>query len=313
MTGLTVTTRSATKASRKKEKDDDWESNLFDGEDAEWPAFKVQIMALASAKGCKTGLTDTVTKLFTDLEMLEARANDEKKTRLQELQYDANAKALALLTTRCTGVALSYVMASNTDRVPDSEDAAEAWRVLNERYQPGASKNDLVTITQEFNAVKFYSTENPEDAMQKLEYWNQRLKGCGSNYEKDEFEMLAHILASLPAEYAPVKTKLHNQLTTTSMKDFKSDIRYQWTLVNAAYLENLAEQDKERDTALTTASYGPYKGICTKCGKQGHKAEKCKSHIKCFKCNKKGHYANECTSDRTSDEETCNMALLTIG
>lgn len=42
---------------------------------------------------------------------------------------------------------------------------------------------------------------------------------------------------------------------------------------------------------------------CTKCGKQGHYANKCKSEIKCYNCNKFGHYSNECRSNNKSNRD----------
>jgi hypothetical protein len=40
---------------------------------------------------------------------------------------------------------------------------------------------------------------------------------------------------------------------------------------------------------------------CNKCGKKGHMAKDCKSHITCFNCGKKGHMSKECRLPRSNN------------
>jgi hypothetical protein len=51
-----------------------------------------------------------------------------------------------------------------------------------------------------------------------LEFCNQRLGGIDRKYQKDNLQMKAHILATIPDAYDQIKTKLLGALDTTPLK-----------------------------------------------------------------------------------------------
>jgi hypothetical protein len=78
-----------------------------------------------------------------------------------------------------------------------------------------------------------------------------------------------------------------------------------------------------------------FKGLCTNCGKQGHKGSECrggkksengsskapgdKSKVTCYNCQVKGHYANKCplpstkTTKPDKDKEDNNELGMFVG
>ena len=82
--------------------------------------------------------------------------------------------------------------------------------------------------------------------------------------------------------------------TTVTLGDLKSKIRTFYT----RKLKTL----KSGDELALLAVYKQFKGLCQKCGKQGHKALECRNKdpmqnkgVKCFNCNRyAGHIARDC-------------------
>ena len=123
-------------------------------------------------------------------------------------------------------------------------------------------------------------------------------------FEKEDKEVIAHILNKLLPVYSEVVTNVEGMLSMT-LHDVKAKIR-------AFYKRKL----KDKQTTQEHAMYanGKFKGNCRNCGKQGHKASKCcsksnvagdkgqkekKSGMKCFNCNKfAGYYAKDCPESK---------------
>jgi hypothetical protein len=143
-------------------------------------------------------------------------------------------------------------------------------------------------IFQGLADVKF--DDKTKAAIQQLELWSKRLGNIDKHYKKTDRELKAHVLTNLPMLYEPVKTKLHNILNETSMRQLH------WKILNAKQLAMESELEEENDHHALY-NYKPYKGNCTMCGKMGHKAEACrdnKGHVECWNCHKKGHYKSYC-------------------
>ena len=97
---------------------------------------------------------------------------------------------------------------------------------------------------------------------------------------KEDYEMVAHVFTKLPSEYSELLTLVESMTTTLTLLDLKHKVR-------TFYARKLKDNKAGNEMALFASKQ--LKGICRKCGKQGHKASDCRSKeniprkgIKCF-------------------------------
>ena len=122
---------------------------------------------------------------------------------------------------------------------------------------------------------------------------------------------MAHVINKLPEDYSELITVVEGLSTTITLNKLKVKIL-------AFYSRKLKDRKSGNELALFTKTF---KGICRKCGKQGHKSNECRSKpkdegnkkgLKCFNCNKyAGHIAKDCPEprkERTNKRETTNAA-----
>ena len=90
-------------------------------------------------------------------------------------------------------------------------------------------------------------------------------------------EVIANVINKLPVEYSEVVTVVKG-MTTISLNELKSKIR----VFNKLKLKGTK---RTKEIALFTQKY---KGICKNCGKQGHKADVCRSKTNTSRTNANG-------------------------
>ena len=277
----------------------------FEGADADWHVWSLKTLALAKAKGFKQAYVKD-TKPCSDAVYETSKDADEKKI------YERNDKAYQLLVMSCNGMAFGLVNKAKTKDHMDGN-AFLAWKNLSDRYAPN-SASDLVQLSGEFNECSLDgSGADPDAWFIKLDLLNSRMTMINSAFEKQDMELIAHILNKLPNEYSEVVTSVEG-ITSLTLSDLQSKIRAFWK-------RKLKGEKNSKELALPI--YTKFKGICRNCGKQGHKANDCRSKkatlngdksktnnkdLKCFNCGKfAGHIAKDCPEpkkERNAKTET---------
>jgi hypothetical protein len=183
-------------------------------------------------------------------------------------------------------------MAKTTDLADG--DARLAWSNLIERYAPQGS-TDLIHLTGEFNNCILDSSHGDPDVwFIKLETIRSRLSSIDTKYTKEDYKVVAHIVNNLPEEDSDLVTLVESMTTTITLVELKSK--------NRTFYTRKLKTLKLGDELALAAVYKQFKGLCRKCGKQGHKASECRNKdpmqnkgIKCFNCNRyAGHIARDC-------------------
>ena len=223
--------------------------------------------------------------------------------------YEANDRAYQLLIVSCTGIAFGLVNQAKTKDLIDG-DAFMAWKNLCDRYAPH-EVSDLIQLSADFSNCAL-DNYDPDEWFIKLDLIRDRMTQINAKFEKEDEEVIAHILNKLPSEYSEVVTSVEG-LSSVTLRDIKAKIR-------AFYKRKFSGNKNPSELALFAG--GKFKGDCRNCGKQGHKASECRSKsnvagdkghkdkkagIKCFNCNKfAGHYAKDCPEKKktkASDEK----------
>ena len=266
----------------------------FDGDEANWLEWSTKTLSLAKTKGFRLAYAND-TKPSSDTVYETTATEKERKI------YETNDRAYQLLIISCTGIAFGLVNQAKTKDLIDGN-AFMAWKNLCDRYAPhGVS--DLIQLSADFSNCGLESND-PDEWFIKLDLIRDRMTQINIKFEKEDEEVIAHILNKLPPEYSEVVTNVEG-MSSMTLRDVKAKIR-------AFYKRKL----KDKQTTQEHAMYanGKFKGDCRNCGKQGHKASEChsksnvagdkgqkekKSGIKCFNCNKyAGHYAKDCPESK---------------
>ena len=177
-----------------------------------------------------------------------------------------------------------------------------AWKNLCDRYAPH-EVSDFIQLSADFSNCGL-GNYDPDEWFIKLDLIRDRMTQINAKFEKDDVEIIAHIINKLPPEYSEVVTSVDG-MSSMTLRDVKAKIR-------SFYKRKF--KDNKNSTELAMSAGGKFKGQCRNCGKQGHKASECRSKsnvagdrghkekktgIKCFNCNKfGGHYAKDCPEEK---------------
>ena len=159
--------------------------------------------------------------------------------------------------------------------------------------------SDLIQLSANFSNCAL-DNYDPDEWFIKLDLIRDWMTQINAKFEKEDEEVIAHILNKLPLEYSEVITSVKG-LSSVTLRDIKAK--------NCAFYKQKFSGNKN-PSELALFAGGKFKGDCRSCGKQGHKASECcsksnvagdkghkdkKAGIKCFNCNKfAGHYAKDC-------------------
>ena len=274
----------------------------FDGDETKWLQWSMKTMTLAKARGFHLTYTTKMSPCSDTLYATTATAEQKKI-------YEANDKAFQLLVLSCVDSAFGFICNARTKDLKDG-DAFLAWNNLCERYAPQET-TDLVQLSTDYELCTMESND-PDTWFNKLDTLRNRMTQINPKYEKEDGEVIAHILRKLPSEYSDVVTAVEG-MSSMTLRDIKTKIR-------AFHKRKIVGNKSAGELAMYAG--GKFKGDCRNCGKQGHKASECRSKsnvagdkghkdkktgIKCFNCNKfAGHYAKDCPEKKktkTSDEK----------
>ena len=231
----------------------------FNSTDASWHVWSLKTLALAKAKGFKQFYMKD-TKTCSNAVYKTSKDVDEK------LIYERNDKAYQLLVMSCNGMTFGLVNKVKTKDLMDNN-AFLAWKNLKERYAPN-STSDLDQLLGEFNKCSLDGTGAiPDVWFIKLGLLNSRMTMINSAFEKQDMELIAHILNKLPSEYSKVVTSVEGIMSLTLL-DLQSKIHAFWK-------HKFKGEKNPKELALSV--YTKFKGIYRNCCKQGHKSIDCHS------------------------------------
>ena len=262
----------------------------FDGDETKWLQWSMKTMMLANARGFHLTYT---TKMSPCSDIIYATS----ATAEQKKIYEANDKAFQLLVLSCVNSAFGFICNARTQDLKDG-DAFLAWNNLCERYAPQEMTN-LVQLSTDYKLCTM-ENNNPDTWFNKMDTLQNQMTQINPKYEKEDGEVIAHILCKLPSEYSDIDTAVEG-MSSMTLRDIKAKIQ-------AFHKHKIVGNKSASELAMFVG--GKFKGDCHNCGKQGHKASECcsksnvagdkghkdkKTGIKCFNCNKfAGHYAKDC-------------------
>ena len=103
----------------------------------------------------------------------------------------------------CTRIAFGLVNQAKTAHLIDG-DAFLAWKNLCDRYAPHET-SDLIQLSGEFSKCNLESTKSdPDEWFIKLDMIRNRMTQINSSFQKQDIEVIAHIIDKLPSEYSEV-------------------------------------------------------------------------------------------------------------
>ena len=220
----------------------------------------------------------------------------------QKSLHSDNTEAYDQILMGCSGIPLGLVKRAKGK-------ARLAIETLDEKYA-GAEDTDLTTLLNEFNGCKLEgTTTDPVEWFVKLDSINEKLGNIEEQYQKKDYEMKAHLLGNLPAEYSDVKTKISGKEKEYTVTAIEKEIRNKWK--RDFKVDGKNEKDQKALMASSGKSKRKFKGRCRKCGIQGHKASECKSDKKgvCYHCGEDGHFARDCPKKDNSNPGT-NLGMF---
>jgi len=195
-----------------------------------------------------------------------------------------NDKAYHYLVMACTGQAFNYVQAAeDADSVGN---ARTAWKDLNKRYSD-LTETDLIVLTTEFNDCKIKSiTDDPTLWYAELEHIHLKMQKAGAT-KKSELEIVATIMTQIPKDYKVATQAIRTKPLAERKLELVKNVYWEFwhsNLKNSDTKEKTAQQENVAlytNDAKTQGNQGKkpwkkYKGNCSWCRIQGHKAVNCR-------------------------------------
>ena len=187
----------------------------FDGDEDKWYQWSAKTLAYAKLKGFKQAFVKDINPC-SDLTYMKTTDDAVKKI------YKMNDRAYQHLLICVDGIAFGIVEQARTDENEDGN-AFLAWSNLLAYYAPRA-KRDLIKLTGEFTKCVYDSkSNNLEEWFIKLEVLRNKIKAIDASYAKQDMELIAHIMNSLPKEYSEVITTIEGSDDTT-LDDVKAKL-----------------------------------------------------------------------------------------
>jgi hypothetical protein len=289
----------------KEERSERYESTFkvtFNGTSEKWKDFYDKFRAYGEFKGW----------WYT---LLTAKSDQDSTKAKQD-----RARAKYALTMCVTGDAAKYVRAYKNDPY-------EGWKAITDRWEL-LDGSDLKDLYKKWDGVLDKGPELQDPKLWFLELSDKEhdIVEAGGN-KKGDSEFLALLEKTLEGnlEYQKIVTLILLQEKNNDLTYWKDQLFSYWK----RNLRSRFVKKSEGDVAFYAdkvegnqngggkppwkkTSYKPFKGICNKCGKVGHKAFQCRSAEstnsgaetrKCFNCHVRGHIAKDCPKKKARQSD----------
>jgi gag-polypeptide of LTR copia-type/Zinc knuckle len=300
----------------------------FSGKDKKaWREWKIKTLAVATQKKWKKALEMKLELPDPEMDLEQLSKTEDVGSNKMELLRNAamNEAAWIYLTLSCKDTAFNIVAQAKNNN------AKGAWDKLKEKFEPNEIE-DYIDLMNEFQGSKMSSeSDNPTLFIEIMERLNERMEAIKGEYRVNDIQLIAHIFAKLPKSYSEViTTRKQLGLEGVKIDQIKKTLEEFWE-------RNIAPNRARRmgrgevkvmsvgtsfrpNSFKKTGPFGQFKGICRRCGKQGHKAVDCRVNlgkgaeekqgkdgkresgtktVTCYNCQEKGHYAKDCPTSKT--------------
>jgi len=228
----------------------------FSGEKKDWERWSATFLAKARLKGYR----DVI--IGTEIVAKGSKGREEYVVK--------NDVAFAELLISCDSDAVfGIVQTSRSEEHPEG-DAHLAWTRLTNKFEP-KTKANLIKIKREFTECRLWNCEtDPDDWIKDLINLRRKLEILGNSMS--ELDLIIHILHNLPPEYENTVEILENELENDALylEKLKDKLRCKFERLNKDGTKGRNEK------ALVSGFKTKYKGLCTNCGKYGHRGRDCK-------------------------------------
>ena len=245
----------------------------FTGEgDVEWRVWSSKMLAFAQKKEYHAALVS----------VLDLTNEDNQKK---------NLEAISDLTIACDGEAWEIIQDADGNNVT----AHDKWTALEQAFHP-EEIDDYVDLTNQFKRCEMENEyDNPKIWIRKLQAINRHLGGIpvDPNHRHDDVQMIAEIFLKLPKSYSEFVTScnLRGVGTGTTQEMLKDLERYYKRTIKNQGKETNRSGQRSAFVAIGGNNHGKpskavprnhvnftksFKGLCNKCGKQGHKVVDCR-------------------------------------
>ena len=204
----------------------------------------------------------------------EEESNEEEDNEQESVKHKLARAYRDLLLCMTEEISFGIVESARSRRCPES-DPALAWSKLNKKYCATTPANQVMLKQKFHNSRLGNATVDPDAWINSLEEIKQDLANAG--VPMTEQDLMIHILSFLPTEYSITvelaESRLGDPKDPLTLDQLREMLNNKFQQMNAK-----EESGQENETALM-AQQGPkpFKGICYKCGKYGHKGADCRS------------------------------------
>lgn len=236
----------------------------FDGDEANFPVWKMRFYTFAKLKNFKQALVkDGEMNLpLREDEVIDTTTEIGAK---QKAAMHRNDVAMACLTMAFTSETLIGMVYKSQTLLWPSGRAHIIMSSLMEQYEP-KDRTLKVEMRKRLNGVKLSSGENPKKMFEQL----AAIQNAYSNSERNigDDELVAVVLGQAPKAYTTVlATEERIRGDNLTLKDLEQAMNVQWRISGVDVDEQEAEESE-----LGLSSFA---GTCYKCKKSGHKAFQC--------------------------------------
>ena len=281
----------------------------FSGKEKDYPLYMLQLQAYA----VEAGFSEAMVEAFDhELPASEDTVLDESVPS-EKRQAEARDKNTKLMRTLLMGIKdpklINYIALAKSNNWK----GGKGWLVLKEMARRYAPDDDIaeMEMEEELDKIKLTASKDPNTILDDIARIQVKYSCSLDEKKKAATVMRAgrKVYAQQIASTVEIKKEVHSRVPTAN--ELVQAMHKQWRIKSMRSKKNDDDSDDDgNEVALANADGGGNPNIiCYKCGKKGHKANKCKSKGRqgngngnkfkgdCNNCGKPGHMAKDCWED----------------